>query len=232
MSAPARVVGIIGGMGPEATVELMRRVIARTPAQDDQDHVHLIVDNNPQIPSRIAHLIERTGVDPTPELQRMARGLVSAGAQLLAMPCNTAHAYAAAVRSAVDVPLLDMVALTAERLAVLAPRGRVGLLASTAVIQARLYADALYVRGCQLQLPAQQHEIMGLIRGVKRGLTGAQPQQQFAGIATGLAAEADVLLIACTELSILATAFNVTVPVVDSMDVLCEAIIGHAKPSR
>ena len=80
------VVGIIGGMGPEATVELMRRVVAQTAAQDDQDHVHLIVESNPKIPSRIAHLIERTGPDPTRELIRIARNLEAAGATLLAMP--------------------------------------------------------------------------------------------------------------------------------------------------
>jgi hypothetical protein len=89
-----RVVGIIGGMGPEATLDLMRRVLAKTPAQDDQDHIHLIVESNPKIPSRIAHLIEGTGDDPTPELIRIAVNLQRAGAQALAIPCNTAHAYA------------------------------------------------------------------------------------------------------------------------------------------
>src|SRR5258707_1358760 len=89
-----RVVGIIGGMGPEATVDLMRRVIAKTPADDDQDHVHLIVESNPKIPSRIAHLIDGTGTDPTPELIRIAVNLQRAGADALAIPCNTAHAYA------------------------------------------------------------------------------------------------------------------------------------------
>src|SRR5271154_5813690 len=84
-----RVVGIIGGMGPEATVDLMRRVIAKTPAEDDQDHIHLIVESNPKISSRIAHLIERTGPDPTPELIQVAQNLQRAGAQALAMPCNT-----------------------------------------------------------------------------------------------------------------------------------------------
>ena len=70
---PHRVVGVIGGMGPEATVDLMRRVIAKTQAEDDQDHVHLLVESNPKIPSRIAHLIEGTGPDPTPARVAAAR---------------------------------------------------------------------------------------------------------------------------------------------------------------
>ena len=109
-----RVVGIIGGMGPEATVDLMRRVIAKTPVRDDQDHVHLIVESNPKIPSRIAHLIEGSGPDPTPELIRIAVNLQRAGADALAIACNTAHAYADAIRHAVSIPLLDMVSLTVD----------------------------------------------------------------------------------------------------------------------
>ena len=76
-----RIVGIIGGMGPEATVDLMRRVVAKTPAQDDQDHIHLIVESNPKIPSRIAHLIDKTGADPTPELIRIALNLQRGGSR-------------------------------------------------------------------------------------------------------------------------------------------------------
>src|SRR5579872_2815690 len=88
------IIGILGGMGPEATVDLMRRVIAATPARSDADHIHMIVDNNPKVPSRIAAIIETTGPDPAPELIRMAQSLERAGADALAMPCNTAHAYA------------------------------------------------------------------------------------------------------------------------------------------
>lgn len=107
-----RTVGILGGMGPEATVELMRRVIAATPARDDADHVPLIVDQNPAVPSRIAHLIEGTGTDPGPVLAAMARRLEIAGAEALAMPCNTAHHYLPRIREAVTIPLLDMVDLS------------------------------------------------------------------------------------------------------------------------
>src|SRR5580700_7621882 len=136
-----RVVGIIGGMGPEATLDLMRRVLAKTPAQGDQDHIHLIVESNPKIPSRIAHLIDGTGSDPTPELMRIAANLQRAGADALAIPCNTAHAYADAIRRAVSIPLLDMVSLTVEEIAS-AGHTRVGLLASTAVHNTALYATA------------------------------------------------------------------------------------------
>jgi aspartate racemase len=226
-SSPAhRIVGIIGGMGPEATVDLMRRVIVKTPARDDQDHVHLIVENNPKIPSRIAHLIEGTGPDPTPELVRLAQNLERAGAQALAMPCNTAHAYAEAIRHAVGIPLLDMVALSVEHIATLNPKARVGVLASSAVIKIGLYARAMTAAGLTSLMPPRQAEVMELIKGVKRGETGEAARQLLAELALDLANRTDVILIACSELSVISGA--ITAPYVDSLDVLAADIIKFA----
>ncbi len=112
-----RRIGILGGMGPEATVLLMSRIIARTPAADDSDHVPLLVDNNTQVPSRIKALIEKTGEDPGPVLTDMARRLEAAGVAALAMPCNTAHHYASRIRAAVSIPFLDMIELSADAVA-------------------------------------------------------------------------------------------------------------------
>ena len=109
-------VGILGGMGPEATILLMQKVLDAVPARDDADHVPLIVHQNPQVPSRIAALIEGTGRDPMPVLMSMAQDLERAGAQALAMPCNTAHHYALAVTNATTLPFLNMISLTADHL--------------------------------------------------------------------------------------------------------------------
>jgi aspartate racemase len=221
-----RVVGIIGGMGPEATVDLMRRVVAKTPAHDDQDHIHLIVESNPKIPSRIAHLIEGTGADPTSELIRIAVNLQRAGAQALAIPCNTAHAYAHSIRRAVSIPLLDMIDLTVSQIAGSPRIARVGLLASSAVIATELYAKAFSSHGIAVVQPSDQNEVMNLIRAVKRGDTGLQAQTALGRIARELAKQADVLLIGCSELSVIAGAM--TVPFVDSLDVQAEAIVKFA----
>jgi len=231
MSAPPepasrhRVVGIIGGMGPEATVDLMRRVIAKTPVQGDEDHVHLIVESNPKIPSRIAHLIEGTGPDPTPDLIRIAVNLQRAGADALAIPCNTAHAYADSIRRAVSIPLLDMVGLTVEEIAA-SGHTRVGILASTAVHNTALYARAFTAHGITTSLPARQEEVMALIKAVKRGDTGIQVQAALGRIALHLADQADVILVGCSELSVIAA--GITVPFVDSLDVLAQAIVKFA----
>jgi aspartate racemase len=224
-----RVVGIIGGMGPEATVDLMRRILAKTPASDDQDHVHLIVESNPKIPSRIAHLIEGTGTDPTPELIRIAVNLQRAGADALAIPCNTAHAYAHSIRRAVSIPLLDMVELSVEQIASSRRVARVGLLASSAVIATELYAKAFTGRGIVVVLPERQEEVMALIKAVKRGDTGLQVQAALGGLALDLANRADTLLIGCSELSVISA--GITVPYVDSLDVQAQAIVAFAASS-
>jgi len=228
--APAhRVIGILGGMGPDATVDLMRRVIAATPAESDEDHIHMIVDNNPRVPSRIAAIIEGAGPDPTPELARMARGLEAAGATALAMPCNTAHAYANQISAAVRIPLLSMIALTAERVGGMKPpRRRVGLLASSAVKLTRLYEKALAPYGIALVYPERQPALMDVIKAVKRGDTGSANRSAFARIADDLAAsETDLLLVACTELSALAESLEQEVPILDALDVLAEEIVAY-----
>ena len=221
-----RVVGIIGGMGPEATLDLMRRVLAKTPAQGDQDHIHLIVESNPKIPSRIAHLIDGTGADPTPELIRIALNLQRAGADALAIPCNTAHAYAHSIRRAVSIPLLDMVQLTVEQIATSRRVARVGLLASSAVLETELYARAFGGHGIDVVHPAQQDELMSLINAVKRGETGTEIQTALGGIARELASQSDVLLVGCSELSVISG--GITAPFVDSLDVQAQAIVNFA----
>jgi aspartate racemase len=221
-----RVVGVIGGMGPEATLDLMRRVLAKTPAQDDQDHIHLIVESNPKIPSRIAHLIEGTGTDPTPELIRIAVNLQRAGAEALAIPCNTAHAYAHSIRRAVSIPLLDMVLLSVDQIASARRVARVGLLASSAVLATELYTKAFASHGIAVVHPERQDEVMSLIKAVKRGETGSNVQAALARIALDLANQADVLLIGCSELSVIAA--GVTAPFVDSLDVQAQAIVNFA----
>jgi aspartate racemase len=223
-----RVVGIIGGMGPEATVELMRRVTARTRAEDDADHVHLLVESNPKIPSRIAHLIEGTGDDPLPEIVRVARNLERAGADALAMPCNTAHHYADQIQAAVSIPLLHMVELTVARIAAANRAAHVGLLASTAVLRAGVYAHELAARGLAGVLPRRQDELMALIRGVKRGETGAAAAERLAEIGAELAEQCEIALIACSELSLITAQLAGKTRVLDSLDVLADAVVEFA----
>ncbi|MCU4653173.1 amino acid racemase [Roseibacterium sp. SDUM158016] len=222
-----RPVGILGGMGPEATILLMRKVMEAVPAQDDADHVPLIVHQNPGVPSRIAHLIERTGEDPTPVLQDMARALEAAGAAALAMPCNTAHAYAGAIRDATALPFLDMVEATADRLAESGAR-RIGMLASPATRLASVFEAPFAARGLTPVFPDPDDAVLALIRAVKRGEAPETLAPDLGRIAEDLLAEADTLCVACTELSLIVPWLN-GVAVTDSLDALVAEIVEFAR---
>ncbi len=226
-----KVVGVIGGMGPEATVDFMRRLVAATPARDDADHLHVLVDNNPKIPSRIAALIEGTGEDPTPVLCAMAKGLEAQGADFLVMPCNTAHYYLPAIARSVTIPALDMVQLSIQKLAAAGSR-RIGVLASPAVRLVGLYKARLEQAGLVAIFPNLQDEetLLGIIKSVKAGRLDDQDRQDYARVARHLLdAGADALLVACTEFSVIGPPAGADRPVIDALDALVEGTITAAR---
>jgi aspartate racemase len=228
-----RTIGILGGMGPEATVLLMQKVIAAVPARDEADHIPLIVDQNPQVPSRIAHLIEGTGADPAPVLVAMARRLEGAGAEALAMPCNTAHHYLDAIRAAVSVPVLDMVAASARRAREVAGAGAcVGLLASPAVAQVGLFDRALAAEGLDVIHPEDGAAMLAAIRSIKAQGPNAEARAKVGAASAALLARgAHVQLIACTEFSLMADAVAPGVTGIDTLDVLVGEIVAFAHAS-
>src|SRR5581483_925330 len=226
-----KVIGVIGGMGPEATVDFMHRLVARTPARDDRDHLHVLVDNNPKIPSRIAALIKGSGEDPTPVLCGMAKGLEAQGADFLVMPCNTAHYYLPAIARSVSIPALDMVELAIRKLATAKPR-RVGLLASPAVRMVGLYKARMEQAGLQAVFPEPRDEetLLGIIKAVKAGRLDDSHRQLYAMVAGNLlAAGAEDLLVACTEFAGLGPPAQTDCLVVDALDVLVESTISTAR---
>ncbi len=221
-----RRVGILGGMGPQATILLMQKVLASVEASDDADHIPLIVDQNSQVPSRIRHLIEGTGDDPGPVLAAMAKGLVGAGAEALAMPCNTAHHYAGAIRSAVKVPFLDMVDMSVIKAAGLAGfDGKVGILASPAVRKIGLF-DARFAKyGVQPIFPSDEAAMLAAIRQIKALGPGPEAESVLQAASEELLGQnAQVQMITCTEFSLIPNATAKGVTAFDTLDVLVAAI--------
>ena len=221
-----RTVGILGGMGPEATVLLMQRLLRAAGAEDDSGHIHLVVDQNPQVPSRIAFLLEGRGEDPAPVLAAMARGLEAAGAEAPAMPCNTAHHFAPAIRDAVTVPFLDMVTLAVARARALAgPGGRVGVLASPAVRRTALFEARMAAAGLEPLYPEDEAALLSAIRRIKAAAADGAARDVLGAVSAGLVARgARVQMIACTEFSLIADAVAEDAVAFDTLDVLVEAI--------
>ncbi len=220
-------------MGPAATIDLLQRVLELTPAESDADHLRLLVDNNPKVPSRIAALLDGTGESPAPTLIAMARGLEQQGADFLVMPCNTAHHYHREVAAAVTIPFLNLMELVQSELDAMpeTPR-RVGLLASSALRRIELYEP--YVNSPDRELlypsPSCQEDLMRLILAVKAGRVEAGVLEALPAAIDDLrSAGADVLLVACTELSALGDALVSELPVVDAADVLARAVVERGR---
>lgn len=225
-----RVTGILGGMGPEATILLQQRVLATVQAKDDADHLPLLIDMNPQVPSRIAHLIEGTGTDPGPVLADMARGLERSGATALAMPCNTAHHYAAQIEQAVSIPFLNMVDLSVDQAAQHLPSGsRVGILASPALRKVGVFDAPLERAGFTPIWPADEDQMLGTIRHIKANGPTDTALRTLSDAANAMSAQgATLLFVACSEYSLLSRDLPQILPIIDTVDVLADAIHTHS----
>jgi aspartate racemase len=134
------VVGVLGGMGPLATVDFLRKMLDATPAATDQEHVPVVVSSIPQVPDRTL-AFRGEGASPLAAMVASGQRLVDAGAELVVMPCNTAHLWFDAVQAALGRPMLHLVDAALDEAAATAPRGRVGLLATDATLASGLYVN-------------------------------------------------------------------------------------------
>jgi aspartate racemase len=209
-----KTLGILGGMGPVATTAFMARVQALTPAKRDEDHIRMLVDLNPHVPNRHTQP-EAAGVT----LGEMAVRLREAGAGVLAMPCNTAHSHAGAIRAA-GLPFIDMIAATVEAVAATGAT-RIGVLATPG--GEALYAEALTAAGLEIVRleGADREAFMTAVFAVKGGDDGEGPRGEMRRLAAGLVgAGAGAVIAGCTEVPLLLRAEEVRVPLVDSAEVL------------
>jgi aspartate racemase len=230
VSAVRRTVGVLGGMGPWATLDFFARLLRLTPAARDQDHVRVLIDNNPTVPDRTAFLLGR-GEDPTPWLVAGARGLAAAGADFLAIPCNTAHAFYPAIAGSVAIPVLHMLEEAAAAAAQAHPRvRRVGLLATAGTVRAGLYARAFDRYGVQTLVPGEPDQAAtdALIAAIKAGPRPEHRAPAVELVAALAARGAEVVVLGCTELPLVLPADAAPVPVLDPTEVLARRAVALA----
>lgn len=224
-----KTVGVIGGLGPLATLDFFERIIKRTSAIREQDHLRLIIDNNTKIPDRNAYK-RGEGPSPGPPLADAARALQAAGADFIVMACNTTHAWEAEIRAAISVPFISIIEETADVVAELRPE-RAGVLAVDACLSSSLYQDALTKRGVAPVLlnADSQRTFMELIYRVKSGDTGETVKRSMTTLARKLEAQgAEVIIAGCTEIPLVLTADDIEGELVSSTDVLVERTIVFA----
>jgi aspartate racemase len=227
-------IGILGGMGPEATNRLCALITALTPATKDQEHLPVITYNNPRIPDRV-RAVYGEGESPLPEMIRTARILERAGAEVLLMPCNLAHLYLDELRQALRIPLLDMIEEAVKFTIENHPHCHsAGLIASTPTIECGLYEKAFRQRGWLLVTPEraeQEAKVMraiygedGIKCGFKRG-----PRALLEGVARGLLNRgAQIILAGCTEVSLVLKQEASPFPVIDPLRVIAGVAVRRA----
>lgn len=218
--------GIIGGVGPLATMFIGEMIVRLTKASKDQEHVHTIIDNDTSIPDRTAYILDTTKENPVPVMQRDTVKLASIGAEIICIPCNTAHTFYAELAEASPVPVLHMIRETAKRAA---QRGakRVGILATDGTLFSKVYQHALIEQGIEPVLPNKetQADLMSIIYDyVKAG--NDVTAEQWATIANEMKAlNCDKVILGCTELSIVNKELKLGDFYIDSLIVLAEAAI-------
>lgn len=225
-----KVVGILGGMGPEATGDLFLKIVRTTPASCDQEHLRIIVDSIPQIPDRTAAILGQ-GEDPGPILEAAARRLEAWGAELIVIPCNTAHYYHDRVTAAVRIPVLNIMDETAMAIRRNHPEvSHVGVLASTGTLNTGLYRNALARHGLtEVQpSPATQARVMEAIYGVKAGHHDA-PRSLLIDAVDDLAARgAQAVVAGCTEVPVALVASDISLPYIDATLALAAGAVREA----
>ncbi|MCW8327261.1 amino acid racemase [Photobacterium sp. SDRW27] len=226
----SRKLGILGGMGPLATVEFMQKIISRTPAHNDQQHIPMLVSNNPQIPDRTAYLISN-GKDPFPALKQGMEQLQQAGAECIVMPCNTAHYWYPRLTGCCKVhtiSIIDSVVNEAKH----RHYRTVGVLATTATMMAGMYKTKL----AQQQIEAiettesEQQAVMNGIYAVKAGDVERGKQLMKPVFEAMLNRGAEAVIFGCTEIPVALAEQTLEQPqqCLDSLDILAEQCIQWA----
>ena len=211
-----KVIGIIGGMGPLATADLFKKIILNTKAACDQEHIRVLIDNNTDIPDRTKAILHG-GENPIPQLVKSADLLQSMGADLLIIPCNTAHYFYEDLQKSVNIPVLNMIELTCKTLKSKAIK-KVGLLATEGTVNSGIYQNVLEKHNIDFILPdlSGQKEITDLIyKGVKAGNKDYDICGVKAVLDGMIKSGAEVLILGCTELPVAVDMYNLDYPVCD-----------------
>ena len=226
-----KTIGILGGMGPEATLNCFSRIISSTPAKNDQEHLRVIIDSNPKVPDRTAAIIAE-GESPVPVLVAGCRALQQAGADFIIIPCVSAHFFLDEIQQQIELPILSIFDVVAETLISDHPDIKtVGLMSTTGTISGGLFQKRLAADNIKTIVPAetQQAKVMAAIYDIKN----SQPARSRAQITSDLMAIAEDLIskgargiiAGCTEIPLALNQEHLSVPYFDALTILARAAI-------
>jgi len=229
-----KTIGILGGMGPEATVYMFNLLIKKTEVKKDQDHIRVVILSDPGVPPRTDAVLGK-GPSPVPYLVKGVKTLKGAGADFIIMPCVTAHYFIPEVREQVDFKLVSLVE-ESVKWAKLKVGGlkKAGILASTGTLKSRLFSDAFGGAGIELIAPegkAQEQYMEAIFgeAGIKAGYTEGLAREMILSCARKLIEQgAEAVIAGCTEVPLVLRDADIPVPLIEPMQITAEAGIKAA----
>jgi len=225
-----KIIGIIGGMGPEATADFYSKIIKATKVTKDQDHFRVIIDSNPKIPDRTKAIIGE-GESPLPEMIKTAKNLELAKVEVACIPCITAHYFIDEIRSEVNYEILNALEVLNEYIKSNYKNARkIGVLSTTGTMRAGMFHK--YLPDYEIVYPNdkdQEEEVMKAIygeNGIKCGNYGMEPISLLVAAANSMISQgADLIVSGCTEISIVLTPDHIIKPLIDTMEVLANKVV-------
>jgi aspartate racemase len=229
-----KTVGVLGGMGPEATAYFFTLLIKNTRASRDAEHVPVIICSLPGIPDRTRAILQG-GRSPLPFLVRGVRALARAGADFAVMPCVSAHFFYPGLAARSPIPVIHLLGETAADVGKRFPGiKKIGILATTGTARSGIFAEAFRAAGIEVLVPdaRAQRRVMNAIygkRGIKAGVSAGAPREALLGVAADLVRRgARAIVAGCTEVPIAIGAGDLSVPLIDPMLIVARACIRRA----
>lgn len=227
----SKTLGIIGGMGPLATVKLFEMIVLMTKANSDQEHIHILIDNNTSISDRTNYIINGDGEDPRIQLVQSAQSLEKIGADYLVMPCNTAHYFYDDIVKNVNIPFINMIDETGKHIRDNKPNvDKVGLLATEGTINAKVYDEVFKKYNIEVLKPSKegQQSVTDLIYDIKEGIVVENLDGIYKAMDELKTQGVEVFIAGCTEISVAMDLYGLEGSIVDAMKVLAINAIKHA----
>lgn len=226
-----KVVGIVGGMGPLATVKLFENIVLLTDAKKDQEHLHILIDNNTLIPDRTDYILNKNAEDPRGKLIESAQRLEKAGADFLIMPCNTAHNFYEDIVSSIGIPFLNMIEETAKHIKKNHPdKSKIGLLATDGTIKAGVYDNIFNKYSLEIAVPAseKQKHVYELIYNIKKDVKQDSLQGFYQAMNEIKSQDTDLFIAGCTEISVALELYNLQGNFIDPLKIVAISAIEFA----
>jgi len=225
-----KTLGIIGGMGPLATVKMFEKIVLYTDAKSDQEHIHVLIDNNTNIPDRTYYILHG-GDSPVEQLLKSANDLESIGADFLIMPCNTAHYFYEDLKNSIGIPFLSMIEETAKAI-----RNndktikKVGLLATEGTYKTNVYDYEFIKYGLEVVKPSEDDyiHIMKVIYNIKMGIKQDDLSKFYETMEDMKQNGVELFILGCTELSVAYEMYNLKGNFIDAMDEIAKSAIKFA----